>query len=130
MPDPKTHAESLSHAIRDTATSFYGLIRSEVRLATAEIQHGAKDAAQRSVRGLVGVALIGLGALTLVAFAVIGLGAILDGRYWLSALVVSVLLVGIGAMLLNASMEGIREDVETLKNVRILHHDRDRPGPS
>lgn len=105
------------------------LVRAEMTLAKAELRETgtalARDAAKIGVAA--GLALAG--ALALTAFLVIALGALFN-NYWLSALVVGLVMLGIGGLLTrNAiadvkrrgvmpaqTMETVREDAQWAKN--------------
>ena len=51
--------------------------------------------------------LLVLSAIPFLAFAVIGLGELLDGRYWLSSLIVSVVCAGLGSPLYRRAIKKI-----------------------
>jgi hypothetical protein len=92
------------------------LVKAEARLTAATlVRDGAK------VGTAVGVAFTGVLALT--AFLIAGLGDLLNGRYWLSALIVGVLFLAIGAALLKSAVaqikrrgQAVKHSVETLKD--------------
>ena len=104
-----------------------GLVRDEVALAKTEIRESVRKVGLGA--GLFGtagvVSLYGVGAL--VAAAILGLSTVLDA--WLAAVVVAVVLfviAGVAALLgrrkvaegtppLEATMENVKQDVETLR---------------
>ena len=57
-----------------------------------------------------------LGAHALVAFLIIGLGRLFDGNYWLSALIVSVLLIVPGALLAKRGLNRLKTVDPSLPN--------------
>lgn len=88
-----------------------GLIRSEIHLAGAETRYAIKDGTKRTVTlGICG-ALSVMGLLSLLAFMVIGLGELVDGRYWLSALMVSALLLVPAAAVALSAIKILKQDV-------------------
>ena len=128
-PPPGTGREpTLGGLVHDLSTQIPELVRSELRLAQAEMAEKGKRAGiglgMFSGAGL----LAFLGLATLVATAVLALAQVLDP--WLAALVVAVaLLLGAGLLgLLGRSqvveatppkperaVEGIKEDIATVK---------------
>jgi uncharacterized membrane protein YqjE len=117
-----TGQPSLGELFKRLTTDTGELIRQEATLAKAEIREtGSRLAGDaRDVGIALGLAIAG--ALALVAFLVIALGNLLDGRYWLSALVVGVLALGIGMMLAKNAVNDIkqrgitpRQTLDTLK---------------
>jgi Putative Actinobacterial Holin-X, holin superfamily III len=102
----------------DTGT----LIRAEAALAKAEARETAarvgRDAAKVAVAA--GLALVGVLALT--AFLILGLGTLLGGAWWLSALIVGAATLGIGGMLVGNAVRDLKshslapqQTIETLK---------------
>jgi xanthine/uracil permease len=96
------------------------LVRQEVRLATAEVTAKAKTAGRYA--GIVGAggALLHGGLLALIAAAVIGLGAAVP--MWLSALIIGVVVAGIGYALVRSGLDGMahldpapQQTIDTLK---------------
>lgn len=100
---------SLGDLFKRLTTDTGELIRQEAGLAKAEIRETGtalvNDARAIGVAAGLGVA----GALSLVAFLVIGLGVLLDGRYWLSSLVVGVVALAVGALMVKGAMRDIKQ---------------------
>lgn len=90
---------SLTRLLRDFANDTVTLLRQEIALAKAEVRQNVRDItghfSQMAIGG--GVALVG--ALVMVAFLVVALGVLLGGAYWLSSLIVAVLLLVAGGAL-------------------------------
>ena len=118
MPRDASLGDLLKRLTSDSAE----LIQKEVELAKTEFRETgaafAKDAAKIGVAA--GLALVGVLALT--AFAVIGLGNVLGGRYWLSALITGAVTGGIGYMLVTNAVKDMknrglkpRETIATLQ---------------
>jgi uncharacterized membrane protein YqjE len=84
------------------------LVQDEVALAKLELRESLDVARREAVQ--LGVALVmgGLAGLALTTALVIGLGVLL-GNYWLSALIVGVLLMGIGALLARRAAATLRD---------------------
>lgn len=108
MASPVTHDappdRSISELLHDLSNGTAQLIRQEINLArteTVESVLGLKHGSVWVGSGL-GLALAGSGAL--VAFLILGLAYILDGRTWLAALVVAVVLVIAGMLCLKHGM--------------------------
>lgn len=120
--------ESLGELVKRLSGDATHLIQQEVALAKIELREAGetlgRDAAKIGMA--VGFALPGVFALT--AFLVVGLGDLLD-NYWLAALIVGVLFLGIGGFLARdaiadikrrgltpkATVETVREDTEWAK---------------
>lgn len=104
-PRPDTPlGELLKRLTTDTAE----LIRQEVTLAKAEIRETGSALAgdARSIGIAAGLALAG--TMCIVAFLVLALGNVLDGRYWLSALIVGAVALGVGMMLAKNAVKDIK----------------------
>lgn len=100
----------LSFIIREFLDGFKGLLRGEIRLAKAEASQNARDAIRQFAQIGFATAMATLGALVLLAFAVIGIGTLLDGRFWLSSLIVGSVLFFPGLILMLVSMRKVRID--------------------
>lgn len=97
------------------------LVRQEITLAKLELRESAKGLAQDAGKLGAAAGLGLLGALALVAFVIVGLGDLID-NYWLSSLIVAVLLLGAAAMLAKGALQHMkrnslapRETVQTLR---------------
>ncbi|SFQ71005.1 phage holin family protein [Amycolatopsis rubida] len=125
------HEKSAADLAADLSASLKRLLHDELRLAMAELQ--AKGKRFGIGAGLVGFAgvLAFLGGATLIAAAVLALALVVPG--WLSALLVGgalLLVAGLAALaggkeasragpvVPEESVERVREDVETMKQVR------------
>lgn len=114
------------------------LIRQEATLAKAEIRETGSALAgdARDIGIAMGLAVAG--ALALVAFLVIALGGLLDGRYWLSSLIVGAIALAVGMVMAKRAvadmkhrslapkqtMETLREDKAwATQQARELSHD-------
>lgn len=109
--------ELLKRLGQDTGT----LVKQEITLAKLELRESVKGLAKDA--GKLGAAAgLGLfGGFALLAFVIIGLGDLIN-NYWLSALIVAVLLLGAAAVLAKGAMKHMQknslapeETVQTLK---------------
>jgi hypothetical protein len=97
---------SFSRVLEDTLTNIQELIRSEVRLATTEVQEKIAVAAKPAgtVTAGVTVAVYGLGFLLL--SAMYGLCLVLQP--WLAALIIGAALVAVAAILVSSGRHRLR----------------------
>lgn len=104
FPPPSADAAegsaSIGELFRRLGADASSLIRHELALARAELRHGARALAASAARLAVGAATTAVGALVLLQALVLGLGGLLGGRYWLSALIVGLALTAAGVALL------------------------------
>ncbi len=98
------------------------LLRQELELAKAEIRETGTRVAKDATKVGVAAGLAFMGGLSLTAFLVIALGRLLNGNYWLSALIVGVVAFGVGYTMVKSairdlSQHGIapKQTLETLK---------------
>lgn len=91
--------QSVGELFRQLTTDSSHLIRQEINLAKTELKETGTRLGQAGAKlGIaIGVAISGLLALT--AFLVIGLGDLMNGNYWLSALIVGIAFIGTAAAL-------------------------------
>jgi uncharacterized membrane protein YqjE len=85
------------------------LVKQEITLAKLELRESLKGLAQSA--GKLGAAAgLGLfGGFAFLAFVIIGLGDLID-NYWLSALIVAVLLLGTAAVLAKGALKHMKEN--------------------
>ena len=114
---------SIGELFRRLGTDTGTLIRAEAALAKAEVRDSAarigRDAAKVGIAA--GLALVGL--LSLSAFLIIGLGILLGNAWWLSALIVGAVMLGIGGALVRSAVNDLRthalgpeQTIQTLKD--------------
>ena len=119
--DTKAEDKSLGELFADLTRESSQLVRQEVALAKAEMSQKAaavgKDAGFIAAGGFLAYAAF----LTLIAAAVIGLGHLVG--YAVSALIVTVVLGGVGAALAMTGLKGLKkvdplpkQTIETLKD--------------
>jgi membrane protein len=108
-PTPPAEAvESIGELFRRLGADASSLVRHELALARAELRQGARSLLGNAARLAVGATTAAVGALVLLQALVLGLGSLLGGRYWLSALIVGVVLTAAGAFLLLAALRATR----------------------
>lgn len=99
---------SLRELLTRLAEDSRALVKQEVTLARLELQENASQLARNAVAIGVGAVLLVAAVFVLTAFAVIGLGRLLGGEYWLSTLIVGALLALIGGVSLLSGIKGLR----------------------
>src|SRR6185437_195134 len=92
-------SRSVGIAIRDVTVAMSEAVRSEVRLAKAEMKDTGAKLGRQAIRVGLCAGFIVLGVLPLLAFFVIGVGNLLGGNYWLSSLIFAAFFLTIGAIL-------------------------------
>lgn len=102
------HGESsLGELFRRLTTDTSELVRQEVSLAKAEMRQVGATLAQDGAKIGAALVLALAGGLALTAFLVIALGALFD-NYWLSALLVGVVFLGIGGLLAKNAVDDVK----------------------
>jgi hypothetical protein len=114
--DERSIGELFAELARETST----LVRQEVQLAKTEMTQKVTSAGKDA--GLIGAggALAYAGLLAVLAAVIIGLGQLIP--MWLSALIIGVVVIGIGYMLVQQGLNALkridptpRQTMETLK---------------
>ena len=121
--DQKNNTGSYADVLSEVIGSTKDVIRSELNLFTIEFKafmpNFTKHVRQVAIFG----SLLVLSVFSFLAFLIIGLGEILEGRYWLSSLVVNVVLAVIGGPLcLNAFRKIKMEDFKFIRTKQSLNH--------
>ncbi len=90
---------SLLRLLRTLINDLAVLVRQEIALTRTEVRQNVRKVAGSAGGVAIGGGVVLVGVLVLVAFLIVGLGVLLGGAYWLSALIVAlVLLIGGGAI--------------------------------
>jgi hypothetical protein len=117
----KLDNRSLGDLLAELSRETGQLVRKEIELASTEMTAKAKKAGAHISVASAGGALIHAGVLVLLAMLVIALSE-MGLEPWLAALIVGVLTIGIGYLLVNRGMAGLRgtsmvpqQTIETLK---------------
>lgn len=112
------NTHSFSAVIREVREGFGNVIKSDLDLAKVELRdtggHVKRDGMQVAVFAVVAA----LGVPPFLAFLVIGLGAILGGNYWLSALLVSLVFFAVGGGMAYAGIKKLKKQDLTLPHTR------------
>lgn len=117
---------SLSQLVRSLLQDGQTLILQELELARLEIQRSATRLARQSAFMAAGGFLIALGLLVLLVFVIITLGVLLGDRYWLSTLIIGVLLCTGGLLVARKGRRGLSSDsLKPETTVRSLQETRD-----
>lgn len=117
---PRREERSIGELFADLASETSNLVRQEMQLAKTELTQKVSSAGKDA--GLIGAggALAYAGLLALLAAAVIGLGQLIP--MWLSALIVGLVVLGVGYVLIQRGLSGLkridptpRETIQTIK---------------
>jgi uncharacterized membrane protein YqjE len=115
---------SLGELFADLARETTTLARQEVQLAKAELSQSAAEIGRSAASMLVGGAVAYAGFLALLAAVIVGLGQA-GIAWWLAALIVGVVVVAIGAILIQRARATLqaaslfpKTTIETLKEDR------------
>ena len=122
---------STAAVVRELSNGIYGLVRGEIHLARVEVTEKARDLRRHGARIGLSIVALYLGAFALLAFAVIGLGNLLGDRFWLSSLIVGLLLVVPAAFFTLFPISGkafTHERDQERSAYRRRKPDADRPG--
>jgi hypothetical protein len=111
---------SLGELFSELSQEASTLIRQEVQLAKAEVTRTATQAGREVTFVAAGGAVAYAGFLALIAAAIFGVAEFIP--LWLSALLIGVIVAGVGYLLLQKGMNGLKEinpaprrTIETLK---------------
>jgi len=99
---------SLGDLFRRLTSDTSELVRQEIALAKTELRETGGTLAKDGQRIGIAAGLALAGALALTAFLVIVLGDVLD-NYWLSALIVGVVFLGIGVVLARNAIADVKQ---------------------
>lgn len=98
---PKSNVDSQSYGslLRELGTSAKELVQSELKLMASEVKASTKNVAEHAGQAALFGGLLAISVFPFLAFLVIGIGELLDGRYWLSSLIVAIVCAAIGGPL-------------------------------
>ena len=114
---------SLGELFKRLSTDTTELIREEISLAKVEMREAGATLARDATKVGIAVGLALAGVLALGAFAIVGLGDLFN-NYWLAALIVGVLFLGIGGYLASNALNDIkRRGLKPQKTVETLRED-------
>lgn len=98
FPHHAAENQSVGSVVSDLVSSFKDILKSEVDLVRAEVKDAAPSIGKHSAQAAAFGALLALSAFPFLAFLVIGLGNLLDGKYWLSSLIVAIVCAVVGGI--------------------------------
>lgn len=98
--------------------SLKSVLRSELHLAKAELKDTGTKAARYSLRTALFGAIAILSVLPFLSFLVIGLGGLLNHNYWLSSLIVSVVMFAVGGSVAYLMFKRVKQIDFRLENTR------------
>ena len=96
---------ALPGALHESVTCLKDWVRAESRLASTELRRSVKTKGKSSIRITIYSCLAALGILPFLSFLVIGLGVLLHSNFWLSSLLVSILIFTLGGVLVYLEYE-------------------------
>jgi hypothetical protein len=111
--------------LRQLAGEGGDLLRNEMALAKLEMRGMAREIALDSARVGGALALAFVGALALVAAAIIGLGTLLGGMYALAALIVGVVFLLTGGILARSGIAGLKNPPKPEETARSMRRNRE-----
>jgi uncharacterized membrane protein YqjE len=109
---------SFSSVAHEVTESIKAVIRSELHLAKAEFKENGSQATRYGVRMAIFGVIAALGIFPLLSFLVIGLGKLLNDNYWLSSLIVSVVLFAVGGAVAYLMLKKIKQVDFKFENTR------------
>lgn len=115
---------SLGELFSELANETTMLVRQEIQLARTEMTQKATQAGKDA--GMIGAggALAYAGLLALIAALIIGLGELIP--LWLSALIVGLVVVGIGYMLIQRGLTALKQiDPKPQQTIQSLQEDKE-----
>ena len=107
---------SLGELFRDLTTETSELVSKEIALVKAEARQTGTTMAKDGAKIGIASGLAFAGALALTAFLIVGLGDLLNGKYWLSALIIGVLFLAIGGGLVKNAIGDIKRRGQSVKH--------------
>jgi len=112
--EPRTTASVVNELVH----GLQNLLRGEIQLARAEVQNSVQSIRRNMTTIILFTSIAMVGVLPFMAFLVIGLGKLLNDRYWLSSLIVSVVFMGIGGAVAFFSYQKLKKQDFTLPATR------------
>ncbi len=113
----------IGELFRQLSNDASHLLRQEVALGKAELRETASALGKDAARIGIAAGIAFLGALAAVAFLIVGLGALI-GNYWLSALIVAAVFLGIGGFMASSAISDMRErDLKPTRTIETLQDD-------
>ena len=105
-----TSQQTYSSVMKEVGQSTRDLLQSEINLIMAEFRQMTHNLGKHTTQAVIYSSLLFLSVIPFLAFLVIGLGEYLDGRYWLSSLIVSIACALVGGPLANRAFKKIKTE--------------------
>ena len=99
---------SLNSAVKELVDGSKLILTGELKIARTEIKDALRTAGRSGIALGISASLGILGAFSLLAFAIIGLGRLLDDNYWLSALLLGVIFAAGGVIIASVAVTRLR----------------------
>jgi len=114
--DTTIRERSLGELFRDLTTETSDLVSKEIALVKAEARQTGATLARDGAKIGIASGLAFAGVLALTAFLIAGLGDLLGGKYWLSALIIGVLFLAIGMGLVKNATGDMKRRGQSIKH--------------
>lgn len=114
--DTAVRERSLGELFRDLTTETSDLVSKEIALVKAEARQTGATLARDGAKIGVASGLAFAGVLALTAFLIAGLGDLLGGKYWLSALIIGVVFLAIGMGLVKSATGDMKRRGQSIKH--------------
>ena len=114
--DTAGRERSLGELFRDLSTETSDLVSKEIALVKAEARQTGATLARDGAKIGIASGLAFAGVLALTAFLIAGLGDLLGGKYWLSALIIGVLFLAIGMGLVKNATGDMKRRGQSIKH--------------
>ncbi len=106
----RNSAGTYGDVLHEVIDSTKDVIRSEMNLFSTELSAFLPKFEVHAKQAAIFGGLLAVGILPFLAFLVIGLGLILDGRYWLSSLIVSAVCFVVGGTFYQSAIHKIKTE--------------------
>jgi hypothetical protein len=114
--DTTIRERSLGELFRDLTTETSDLVSKEIALVKAEARQTGATLARDGAKIGIASGLAFAGVLALTAFLIAGLGDLLGGKYWLSALIIGVIFLAIGMGLVKSATGDMKRRGQSIKH--------------
>ena len=95
---PNNDSKQYSGVLREVVDSARDLLRSDFILLKTEVSQSLDNVVKHGAEMALFGGILAVSVLPFLAFLVIGLGNLMDGRYWLSSLIVAVVCALVGGI--------------------------------
>lgn len=110
FPHHAAENQTFGAVVGELVSSVKDVLKSEVDLVRAEVKDAAPEIGKHSAQAALFGALLAISVFPFLAFLVIGLGNIMDGRYWLSSLIVAIVCAGVGGFMAYRAYKKIKNE--------------------